>query len=88
MIFSRSVNFILLSIKLANEKITPVVQLVRRISFQFKDKVQKQIELFLKQDIIERIVSPTPWISLIMPIKKKNDEVRIYVDMRQANIII
>lgn len=39
----------------------------------------------MKQDLIERVTGPTPWVSPIVPIEKKNNDVRIYVDMRQAN---
>lgn len=68
-----------------DKSIVPIAQPVRRIPFQLRDKVQKQIDVLLKQDIIERVIGPTPWVSPIVPIEKKNKDVRICVDIRQAN---
>jgi hypothetical protein len=43
-----------------------------------------------QQDIIERVPDnqPTPWISPIVAVPKKNGGVRICVDMREANAAI
>lgn len=39
----------------------------------------------LQQYIIERVNGPSPWISPIVPVLKDNEELRLCVDMRQAN---
>ena len=36
-------------------------------------------------DIIETVTGPTPWVSLIIIVPKSSDQVRICVDMREAN---
>ena len=39
-----------------------------------------------KADIIEKVVGPTPWVSPIVCVpKKQKDQVRICVDMREPN---
>ena len=38
-----------------------------------------------QQGIIEKVEGPTPWVSPLVIIPKKNDEVQICVDMRMAN---
>ena len=36
-------------------------------------------------DIIETVTGPTPWVSLIIIVPKSSDQVRICVDMGEAN---
>ena len=47
--------------------------------------VEKELERLERLDIIERVEGPTPWISPIVVVPKKSREVRICVDMREAN---
>lgn len=63
----------------------PVAQPVRRLPFKVRDQVNKQIEDLLNSDIIEKVEGPTEWVSPVVPIIKKNGEVRLCVDMRRAN---
>lgn len=68
-----------------NPDITPVAQPPRRIPFSLREKVEKQIQQLLDMDVIEEVSGPTPWVSPLVVVPKKNKEVRICVDMRQAN---
>lgn len=70
-----------------DEKVKPVAQKPRRVPFHLRTKVEEEIEKLQSQDIIERIQGePTPWVSPIVVVPKQNtDEVRICVDMREAN---
>ena len=70
-----------------NENIKPMSQTHRRQPFHTRKKVEAEIEKLLQQDIIEKASGPTPWISpIVTPPKKGNsDEVRICIDMREAN---
>lgn len=63
----------------------PVAQPVRRLPFKVRDQVNKQIEDLLNSDIIEQVEDPTEWVLPVVPIIKKNGEVRLCVDMRRAN---
>lgn len=58
---------------------------MRRLPFKVRDQVNKQIEDLLNLDIIEKVEGPTEWVSPVVPIIKKNGEVRLCVDMRRAN---
>ena len=58
-----------------------------RIPFHIHKKVKRAIEILKKDGIIERVpgTQATPWISLIVAVPKKSDDVRICVDMRKPN---
>ena len=66
---------------------TPKTQPQRRIPFHIREDVKRALEELQQQDIIERVPEdePTPWVSPIVVVPKKNDGVRICVDMRLAN---
>ncbi|CAB4024520.1 Hypothetical predicted protein [Paramuricea clavata] len=59
----------------------------RRIPYHIRDKVKDAIITLEKDDIIGRVPEdePTPWVSPIVAVPKKDGGVRISVDMRQAN---
>ena len=66
----------------ANSKAQPQ----RRIPYHIRNKVKDAIITLEKEDIIERVPEePTPWVSPIVAVPKKDGGVRICVDMRQAN---
>ena len=66
---------------------TPKAQPQRRIPFHIRADIQRALEELEQQDIIERVPEnqPTPWVSPIVAVPKKDGGVRICVDMRQAN---
>ena len=47
--------------------------------------MEKELKRLEKVDIIETVEVPTPWISPIVVVPKKSGDVRICVDMREAN---
>lgn len=73
-------------VKLAiSSDVKPVVR-HRRIPFQMRDAVKAQLKRLEDQDIIERVTRPTLWASDIVIMPKRNDKnVRICIDMREAN---
>ena len=66
-------------------KVTPVAQKARQIPFHLRKKVEHELKVLEEQHIIERVDGPTPWVSPLVLIPKKNGAVRICVDMRRAN---
>jgi len=68
-----------------NKAHPPIAQPVRRIPFKLREKVEKQIETLIDNDIIERVEGPTAWVSPAVPIIKKSGEIRLCVDMRRVN---
>lgn len=65
--------------------VKPVAQNQRRIPFAMREKLETKIQELLRDDIIEPVEGPTPWVSPIVIIPKPGGDVRICVDMRQAN---
>ena len=65
-----------------DEIVTPVAQSARRIPFHLRKKVSSELK---KLDIIEKVEGPTPWVSPLVVIPKKNGNVRLCVDMRMPN---
>ena len=65
----------------------PRAQPQRRIPYHIREKVTSALETLENDDIIERVpeTQPTPWVSPIVAVPKKDGAVRICVDMRQAN---
>ena len=73
-----------------DETVKPVAQTQRRTPFHLRGKVEREIEKLLEEDIIEKVEhEPTPWISpIVTPPKKNGEDIRLCVDMRQANMAI
>ena len=67
--------------------VKPVAQTQRRTPFHLRGKVEDEINKLLSEDVIEKVTDqPTPWISpIVTPPKKNPDEIRLCVDMREAN---
>ena len=64
----------------------PVAQPVRRVPFGYKDKVTQLLEHLVAEDIIEPVEGVgSRWVSPIVIVPKCNSEVRMCIDMRQAN---
>lgn len=70
-----------------NPNVVPVAQTHRRIPFHMRKAVEEEIYSLMKQDIIEPVSGPTPWVSPIVCVPKPNNksEIRICVDMRCPN---
>ena len=68
------------------DDVNPIVQPQRRIPYHMRKAVSKELKKLTEQDIIEKVVDqPTPWVSPIVCIPKKDGGTRICVDMREAN---
>ena len=70
-----------------DETVKPVAQKPRRTPFHLRGKVEKEIRHLIETEIIENVEGePTPWITPILtPPKKNGEEIRLCVDMREAN---
>ncbi|XP_014678410.1 PREDICTED: uncharacterized protein LOC106818198 [Priapulus caudatus] len=68
-----------------DENVEPKQQPHRRIPFHVRKAVEKELDKLKEMDVIEKVSGSTPWVSLIVVVPKKNNEVRICVDMRKAN---
>ncbi|XP_063918115.1 uncharacterized protein K02A2.6-like [Zophobas morio] len=74
------------SLKIAiDEKIPPLAQTDRRIPFQLRPLVKEKLRELIESDIIEKVNEPPRWVSPVVCTTKKNEELRMCVDMRAAN---
>ena len=73
-----------------DDEAQPVAQQQRRIPFHFKEKVELELKKLELQDIIEKVPNneQTDWVSPIVVVPKKEDKIRICIDMRAANTAI
>ena len=65
--------------------VQPKQQPHRRIPFHVRKDVEKELERLEQLDIIEKVTGPTPWVSPIVVVPKSSGQVRLCVDMREAN---
>ena len=67
--------------------VPPVVQPMRRVPFNIREKVEKTLDDLLSLDIIEPVLGPTSWVStpVFVPKPGTDDELRLCLDMRRAN---
>ena len=70
-----------------NPEVTPIQQPTRRILFHTRQKVSAELYRLLKLDIIEQVNGPT-WVSPIVAVPKKNEKIRLCIDMRRTNTAI
>ena len=63
----------------------PIRQKMRNLNQQLQDNFDKQLDKWLKKDIVEE--SNSPWSSRLVPVAKKNGDIRWCVDYRELNNI-
>ena len=65
---------------------TPIYHRPRRFPQPVNEKIDAQVEELKKMDIIEE--SESQWSSAVVPVTKKNGEIRLCVDYRKLNKVI
>ena len=70
-----------------DKTVTPVARKHSRVPFHRRKKVENELNRLLAENIIEKVSGPTEWVSRIVTPPKPNnpDELRLCVDMRDAN---
>lgn len=54
------------------ENVAPVVQPLRRPPFNLRDKIEKKLDELKNMDIIEKVNSPSQWVSPVVVVPKPN----------------
>lgn len=70
-----------------NQEVKPIEQKTRRVPFHLREQVEEELKRLEESDIIEKAEGPTPWVSPIVVVHKKNG-VRICIDSRAINTAI
>ena len=65
--------------------VKPVAQPYRTIQFNLRAKVKDKTTELLDLGIIEPVEGPAPWVNPVVIVPKSNGEIRLCIDMRQAN---
>ena len=68
-----------------DKSVKPVVQSMYRIPYSLRDKVDAKLDELEALDIIEKVEGPSEWVSPVIVVPKPNGDIRLCVDMRQAN---
>ena len=72
-----------------SDDVAPVAQPVRRLLFGLRSKVDKTLDELLAKDIIEEVSrKPTEWVSPLVVVQKADGDIRIWVDIRRANMAL
>lgn len=68
-----------------DKSVPPVRQSLRRIPFPLEELTIEKLKELENQDIIERVHEASEWVSPMLVKRKSQTEVRIIVDLREAN---
>ena len=68
-----------------DQSVRAISQPYRRVPIPLENKINKKLDELIALDIIEEVHGPAEWISPMVPVLKENGDVRICIDMRQAN---
>ncbi len=72
-------------IKLKDDAKPYHVGVARRVPIPLQEKVKHELERMERDGIIEKVTEPTDWCAPMVATLKKNQQVRICVDLRQLN---
>lgn len=68
-----------------DSSVKPVVQPHRRIPFGLRKKLESKIQELIDLDVIEQVKKPSDWVSPAHIVSKQNGDIRVTIDMREAN---
>ena len=66
-------------------EVQPIAQTTRRVPYHLRDKLSDKLDELVELDIIEKVSGLSSWVSPVVVVRKPSGEIRLCVDMRQAN---
>lgn len=68
-----------------DRKAIPVALPPRRHAFSLRASIAAELKRLQENDIFEPVKEATPWVSPLVPVRKANGTLRLYVDYRRLN---
>jgi len=68
-----------------DESIAPVQHPPRRVPVPFREALRRTLDGLMEQDILTSVQEPTPWVSSMVVVPKKDGKLRICLDHRDLN---
>ena len=68
-----------------NDSARPIQHAPRRGQVALRDKIKESLEELHTSGVIEPVSQPTPWISSVLAVPKKNGKIRICLDPKDLN---
>ena len=71
-----------------DHEVEPVAQPMRRVPYHLRDKLSQKLDELVELDIVEKVNGPSSWVSPVVVVPKVSGDIRLCVDMRQANTAV
>ena len=65
--------------------VRPVIHPPRKASVAIRKAIKEELDRLVKEGVVESVTQPTPWVSSMVAVRKKNNKVRICIDPRDLN---
>lgn len=75
-------------IELSENHVPYVAHSARRIPIPWIPKVKQKLAKMEEAGVIEKITEPTDWCSPMLVVPKRNDDIRLCVDLRKLNLAV
>ena len=72
----------------SDSEVQPVSKPIRRGPYHLRDKLSTKLGELVELDIIEKVSGPSLWDSPVVVVTKPSADIRLLVDMRQANMAV
>ena len=65
--------------------VPPVKHAPRKVPVAVRRKLEEKLVMLEQKGVLEKVIHPTPWISSMVVVEKKNGDLRICLDPRDLN---
>ena len=69
-------------------QVQPVAQPSWQVPYHLRDKLSTKVDELVEVDIIEKVSGTSSWVSPVTVVPKPPGDIRLQVDMRQANMAV